>query len=255
MIKEERISIILDELKHRGAISIDDLSSRLEISRSTIRRDIEELEAQKVLKRVRGGAVVNKPTSASYEPPFSVRQDMFFDEKRRIAAAAHDLIHPNETLLLGGGTTIHEFSKTLHDISPLYIATNDLMSATELAQFENVDLMVLGGSLRKSHYSLNGYFTESMVSQIHADKAFIGVDAVDFDIGLMNFSAAEIQTNRLMARGSNEVIILCDHSKFQKVAFVNSCQFKEIDLLITGREAAETDIKKLRKMGVKVLVV
>ena len=183
MLKQQRIGILLEELSHKGIISIENLAKKMNVSHSTIRRDIEELEEQNKLKRVRGGAVACK-SSTSFEPPFKARQDMYYDEKRRIAAAARSLIKPNETLLLGGGTTIHEFSKTLHDISPLYIATNDLMSAVELSRFDNIDLMVLGGSLRKSHFSLNGYFTENMVSQIHADKAFIGVDAVDLNTDL-----------------------------------------------------------------------
>jgi DeoR/GlpR family transcriptional regulator of sugar metabolism len=254
MIKEQRRAFICEELKKSGFVSLDSLSAKMNTSYSTIRRDIEELEQMNMLTRVHGGAMATKPNT-SYEPPFDVRQDLFFDEKKRIAQAAHDLISPNETLLLGGGTTIHAFAKTLQDTSPLYIATNDLMSAMELAKFDNVDLMVLGGSLRRHHFSLNGYFTENMIGQIHADKAFIGVDAVDFNIGMMNFSTEEIKTNKLMIKASHEVIALCDHSKFEKIAFVNICQFSDIDLLITGNETDPKTIDKLKEIGVNVLVV
>lgn len=254
MLKEERIKHMLEYLTHSEIISIKDIAEKLNVSYSTIRRDIEELESQDVLRRVHGGAVACK-SAASFEPPFSARKDMFFEEKRRIAQAAHSLISPNETLLLGGGTTIHEFSKTLHDISPLYIATNDLMSAVELSNFNNVSLMVLGGSLRKNHLSLNGYFTENMISQIHADKTFIGVDAVDFETGFMNYSLEEIPTNKLMIKGSREVVVLCDHSKFQKIAFVNMCKFEDVDLLITDNQIDSDSLKRLKETGVKVMTV
>ena len=254
MLKEQRIGIVLEELSRNGIISIENLAKKMDVSHSTIRRDIEELEAQNTLRRIRGGAVACK-SSTSFEPPFSARQDMFYDEKHRIAQAAHSLISTNETLLLSGGTTIHEFSKTLHDISPLYIATNDLMSAVELSHFNNVDLMVLGGSLRKSHFSLNGYFTENMVSQIHADKAFIGVDAVDFDTGFMNFSIEEIPASKLMIKASREVIVLCDHSKFNKVAFVNICKFEDVDLLITDSDIDDESLGRLKELGVEVMTV
>jgi DeoR/GlpR family transcriptional regulator of sugar metabolism len=180
---------------------------------------------------------------------------MFYDEKCRIAKAAHSLINPNETLLLSGGTTIHEFSKTLHDIDSLYIATNDLMSAVELSRFNNVDLMVLGGSLRKNHFSLNGYFTENMISQIHADKAFIGVDAVDFETGFMNFSIEEIPSSKLMIKASREVIVLCDHSKFNRIAFVNICKFEDVDLLITDNQIDNDSLSRLKETGVEVMTV
>lgn len=254
MLKEQRIGIVLEELSRNGIISIEHLAKKMDVSHSTIRRDIEELEAQNTLRRIRGGAVACKSTT-SFEPPFSARQDMFYDEKHRIAQAAHSLISTNETLLLSGGTTIHEFSKTLHDISPLYIATNDLMSAVELSHFNNVDLMVLGGSLRKSHFSLNGYFTENMISQIHADKAFIGVDAVDFDTGFMNFSIEEIPASKLMIKASREVIVLCDHSKFNKVAFVNICKFEDVDLLITDTDIDDESLGRLKELGVEVMTV
>ena len=254
MLKEQRISIMMEELSRNGIISIEDLSKKMDASQSTIRRDIEELEAQNTVRRIRGGAVSCKPT-ASYEPPYSARQDMFYDEKRRIAQAARSLINANETLFLSSGTTVNEFSKTLHDISPLYIATNDLNSAVELSHFNNVDLMVLGGSLRKNHFSLNGYFTENMISQIHADKAFIGVDAVDFDTGFMNFSIEEISPNKLMIKASREVIILCDHSKFNKVAFVNICKFEDVDLVITDNKASRDTLSRLKEMGIEVMTV
>ena len=254
MLKQQRIDILLKELSRNGIISIDGLAKKMNVSHSTIRRDIEELEEKKSLKRIRGGAVSCEPNT-SFEPPFAARQDMFYDEKRRIAKAARSLVKNNETLFLGGGTTIHEFSKTLHDISPLYIATNDLISAVELSHFDNVDLMVLGGSLRKNHFSLNGYFTENMISQIHADKAFIGVDAVDMNTGFMNFSVEEIQSNKLMIKASREVIILCDHSKFNKVAFVNICQFQDVDLLITDSDVSKDILRRLKDFGLKVMTV
>lgn len=254
MLKEQRISIILDELALSGVIAIEDLAKKMNVSHSTIRRDIEELESQAILRRVRGGAAACKAIT-SFEPPFSVRQDMFYEEKCRIAQAARSLVNANETLFLSGGTTVHEFSKTLHDISPLYIATNDLMSAVELSNFNNIELMVLGGSLRKNHFSLDGYFTENMISRLHADKAFIGVDAVDLDAGFMHFSVQEIATNKQMIKASHEVIVLCDHSKFNKVAFVHMCSFEDVDLLITDNEISQSTLDQLRELGVKVMTV
>lgn len=253
MIKEKRIEIIMEELSLNGVISIEELGKKMNISYSTVRRDIEELEAQNLLRRIRGGASAYKPTT-SYEPPFSARKDMFYDEKCRIAKLARTLISPNETLLLSGGTTIHSFSKTLNDVYPLYVATNDLMSALELSQFNNINLIVLGGNLRNNHFSLNGYFTENMLSQIHADKAFIGVDAVDFNSGFMHFSIEEIAASKLMIKASKQVIVLCDHSKFNKVAFVNICNFEDVDLLITDSGIGKDELNQLEEMGLKVLI-
>jgi DeoR/GlpR family transcriptional regulator of sugar metabolism len=255
VLKAQRFEVITSELEKHGIVSIDELTKKLNTSRSTIRRDIEELEMKNSLKRIHGGAVSTKEAS-SQEPPFQVRKDIQLDEKRRIAEAACKLVGENQTLFISGGTTGHEFAKALKSIPfSLYIATNDLMAAVELSTLSNIDLMVLGGLLRRHHFSLNGFFTEEMISRTHADKAFIGVDAVDFNIGFMNFSAEEIQPKKLMIEASREVIVLCDHSKFDKVAFVNICSFRNVDLVITGKEADPKVIDRLEKTGVKVMVV
>lgn len=255
MLKERRCDLILSELNKKNSVTINELISLTGSSRSTICRDIEELEAANRLCRVHGGIVKPASTTASHEPPFLIRQDMYLEEKQRIAAAAHDIIKPKETLLLGGGTTIYELAKVLSDISPLYVATNDLKSAITLAEYHNVDLTVLGGSLRQSHYSLNGYFTEHMVGQMHADKAFIGIDAVDFHLGYMNFSTSEIQTNKLMLQASHQKIVLCDHSKFECIAFVSLCQLHEVNMLITGKEIKDSHLRQLKEAGVDVITV
>ncbi len=262
MLKEQRCAIILSALKQKSSVTIDELVTLTQSSRSTVHRDIETLVSRHSLQKIRGGVMKPKDdpvpgpaASPVSEPPFLVRQDMYLEEKQRIAAAAHQYVKPNETLFLGGGTTVYEFAKTLYDIKPLYIATNDLQSAFALAEFPNVDLNVLGGSLRQSHYSLNGYFTEQMISQMHADTAFIGIDAVDLNIGYMNFSTSEIRTNKLMIQASHQTIILCDHSKFESVAFVNICKLTDIDLLITGKELKDSHAERLKELGVNFLRV
>ena len=254
MLREQRIEIILGDLSRDGIISIETLAEKINVSQSTIRRDIEDLEAKRSLKRIRGGAIASK-AATSFEPPFSARQDMLLDEKRRIAEAAHSLIDSKETLFISSGTTLYEFSKTLHDIPQLYIATNDLMSALALSSYNNVNLMVLGGSLRHNHLSINGYFTDNMINQIHADKAFIGIDAVDLNSGFMNFSMEEIPSNKNMMKAAKETIVLCDHSKFSKVAFVNICQFSDVDLVITDKGTDSKYIDKIKESGTKVIVV
>jgi len=248
------MELITAEIKQHGIVSIDELTTRLKTSRSTICRDLLDLELEHALKRIRGGAVALTQRT-SYEPPFDVRKDFFYDEKQRIASAAIELVQENETLLLDSGTTVYELAKALMNKNNLYLATNDLNSAMLLSQNTDIELTVFGGALRKHHYSLNGYFTENMIRQIHADKVFLGVDAVDMNIGYMNFSVEEIQTKKLMIQASNEVIVLCDHSKFEKIAFVNICHFDEVDLVITGKEINRDILHKMEEMKINMMIV
>lgn len=254
MHKSQRFSIICNELESRGFVSLDHLISITNASYSTLRRDIDELDRQNILKRVHGGAV-SSGAKASLELPFNVRQDICLEEKMRIAEAAHKYISANESLLLGSGTTINCLAQKLSTPTPLYVATNDLMSAMTIAQLQDVNLVMLGGQLRNKHFSFNGYFTDKMVGQIHADTAFIGVDAIDLNIGFMNFSAEELQTNKSFIKAAQKKIVLCDHTKFEKIAFVNICPFSDIDVLITGKEAAPEYIRKIKESGIEVVTV
>ena len=273
MVKEQRWQNILSEIKKNDSVTIETIMLINRVSRSTARRDLEDMETENLLRRVRGGAIPLRTyarsdnvwhlaetplplgSSNEAEPTFRARETLFQEEKKRIARAAHNLINPGETLMLGGGTTILAFAHTLSDINPLYLATNDLQSALVLSDYDNVDLTILGGSLRRKHYAMRGYFTEQMIAQMHADKAFIGIDAVDLNVGYMNYSTSEIQTNKLMLANSHQKIILADHSKFEKIAFVNICKIHEIDLLITGREIDERYLEKLHILGVNVMTV
>lgn len=252
MLREERQIIICNELMKSGFASARHLAGIVGTSQSTIRRDIMELEAKGRVIRTRGGAsIAGLPVS---EPSFNTRMSADTDEKKRIAEAAIELVRPNETLLLSGGTTVAEFAKTLDRISPIYVATTDLVSAMNMVEMPNVELTLVGGTVRQKHYCVVGWFAETMLKQIHADKAILGVDAIDFNLGFMNFSSEDVSINRLMMSASKQVIVLCDHTKFHSIAFTCLCPLNKVDVLITGKEARESDVESLRSQGIDVIL-
>lgn len=252
MIREQRLSYIQRELQEKGIVSIAELTKTLCSSRSTIRRDLCDLEEQCVLKCIRGGAAA-LPRQTANEPSFHARQDLFGDEKQRIARRAMEFVLENATLLLDSGTTVYELAKRLALRSRLNIATNDLQSAMSLSSNPELSVFVLGGTLRARHFSMNGLFTEQVIQQLHADTAFLSVDAVDLQTGLMAFSMEEMPTKRLMIRSAQRTILLCDHSKFENVAFVSICPVSDIDIIITGSEIDSGILARLREQDVTVI--
>jgi len=254
MIRAQRIEYIMQKLKSDGIVSVAELTAALGASRSTIHRDLDELEEQKQLKCIRGGAVSLTP-KASYEPAYTLRRDFHAEEKQRIARAALEFVQENDTVILDSGTTVLELAKLLKDRSHLYVATNDIHSAMELSSNADITLMVLGGLLRANHFSMNGLFTEEMLRQIHADITFLSVDAVDLEAGFMGFSLEELQAKRLMAKASQKTIVLCDHAKFNSVAFANICAFSDVETIITGKEIDKDVLRRLRELEVKVITV
>lgn len=212
------------------------------------------MELANELTCTRGGAILNPQNMVSVEPPFHVRNDTHQEEKKRIALAAAKLVKEGETLLIGSGTTTYSLSKELASCKHLYIATNDLNSASALADSSDIDLLVLGGSLKNGHYTY-GYFTEEAISQIHADKVFLGVDAVDLNIGFMGFFIGEIETKKLMIKASRQFIVLCDHTKFESIAFANIGALELADLIITDTGLKPEILKSLQERGINVMTV
>jgi len=253
MLKEQRYMAICDELRRNHFVTSQELSERLGISKSTIRRDLLDLEADGKLTRARGGAILKSPFST--EDPLAVLPETELSEKKRIALAALSYIGVNETILLSSGNTCMELAKVLHQKAPLYVATIDIFCAAELAKDNNIELTIVGGSIRHNHYDVVGYFAESMLRQIHADKVFMGIDAIDMNLGFMNYSSEDVTVNLMMMDASKQTFILCDHTKFHAIAFANLCPFGRADVLITGKEAAEEDIALIRDKGVEVVLV
>lgn len=254
MLQAERYQCIVSEVNKHGFISVDDLMKTLSVSRSTLRRDLVELEQMNRLIRARGGAISMK-NGTSHEPEIEYRKGLQQEEKHRIAEAALSFVHERDTILLDSGTTTMELAKLLGRFNSLMVATYDLYIASELSTMNNISLVVAGGMLRHKSNTMVGYFTEKVISEIHADRFFLSADAIDVDHGCMCYSIEEISVKKSMIRSAKEVILLGDHTKFETIAFINVCSLNEIDTIITGSDIDPLRLARLREMGINVILV
>lgn len=232
MLKEERLESILEYVNKNKYASFMELSKNYGISKATIRRDLEQLSETGKISITRGGAA-SKSKGTKYELPYLAKQKCFHDEKVRIARAACRHILPGETIIIDSGTTSFEMTPFMSDLKDVTVATNDTMIASNLTDCPGLSVCVVGGSLRMGFYTMYGYIAEYTIKQIRVDKAFIGVDAIDPHYGLMITNFDEIALKRSIIETAKEVIVLCDHSKFKSVAFVNICPINVISRIIT----------------------
>jgi DeoR/GlpR family transcriptional regulator of sugar metabolism len=254
ILQPERLQLILSLCDTHGFVTNAQLMDACNASKSTIHRDLEELEKDKLLTRTRGGAVSLKK-GTTYEPPLLLRRVTFAEEKQRIANEAMRYIHVRDTVLLDSGTTIHELGKLLVKFKNLMVATNDVNIAYDLSFNPDIDLIVTGGIVRKGCHTLVGCFGESIIEQLHADRIFLSVDAVDINHGCMCYSVDEMQIKRAMLHAAKEVILLCDHSKFETVAFVNVCKLSAVDIIITGKDLDEKYVSQIKLMNIELIQV
>ncbi|MDR1587674.1 MAG: DeoR/GlpR family DNA-binding transcription regulator, partial [Treponema sp.] len=254
MLQLERYQKIKDYLIRNEYADIKKLAEMLNVSTATIRRALKQLESEKVVALTRGGATLAKKGTL-YEFPYRVKQEMYNEEKRRISQAAMQYVHKNESIFLDSSSTVFEMTRFLAKFENITITTNDIYIAQHLVNAENIEVTVIGGSIRRHYYTLTGYFADTILKDLSFDCAFLGIDALSLRGGLMITNIEEVQIKRKVIDRSNKIIVLCDHSKFDQDSFLNVCYYPDIDMIITGRELDKNIYNKYIEEGVNLILV
>lgn len=250
-MKLERRSQIADMINRQRTVNNAELMERFDISIETVRRDLEYLEQQGVLRRVYGGAVAN--VSLSSEPEYSSRWQTNFQQKNAIAKEAAQLIHPGDAVYIGVGTTVQAMAQYMKNIGPITVFTNALRTAVELSDIPGCTVILPGGQLRAKELTLSGFPSEENLTHFNVDKAFIGIGGITEE-GITDFHTGEAQVHRQMLRNARQTIALADSSKLGVRAMNNVCSLESIDIVITDSDCRKQQVKVLEKAGVKVIV-
>jgi DeoR family transcriptional regulator of aga operon len=249
--RRRRIRALLEE---RAQVTVAELARQFVVSPVTIRSDLAALDAIGALVRVHGGAL---PRRDNDELPIDFKQGLHRAEKIRIAAAAIELIHDGETIILDSGTTTAEIAKQMRGmkLQSINVITNALNVAVLLASATFVNLVIPGGVLRRRSWSLSGPLAEHAIRDLQADILFLGVDSLDPEVGLMTPHVLEAQLNAQMIRIARKVVAVTDSSKLLKRNLSVIAPVEQVDLLITDRNADAQCIKAIRACGVEVKLV
>ena len=250
-----RQDFILRKLQETGEVSIEELYASLEASTATIRRDLDDLEQRSLLRRTRGGAI--SISSLFYEPfkhdlSFQDKVGTFAAEKRRIAQAAAEQVHPGETVALSGGTTTTEVVRYLKLLRGITIVTNAVNVAMELSSHKDIDVVVTGGHLRGNWFTLVGPLANQAAEMLFSDIMFIGVDGIDAEQGLTCVHPQEADFLRILTRHTRRRVVVADHSKFGSVSRWLLCPATEIQMIITDRDATDELIDPFRRKRIEV---
>lgn len=245
---------IIELLKAQGQVNVKELSESLGVTGVTIRNDLANLEKKRVLIRARGGAIKMEPNYEDKDFSFSDKQKKHILEKKEIGKKAAELIEENNTIILDSGSTTYELAKTLKKFNDLTVITNTLNIATLLAEFNNVNVIVPGGFLKKNSVSLVGTSAEKAFKDFFCDKLFLGVDGFDLDFGISTPNMEEAHLNQIMIEISKEVIVVTDSSKFQKRGFAFIAPVNRINTVITDKGILPEYKNKLENLGIKVII-
>lgn len=256
MLIAERHSLLQDLIARRGIADLDTLAAELRVSQSTVRRDIELLEAKGVVQRTHGGVIwTGQPSQVSPSTrPYAFDQRMGYqvDPKRAIAQAAKALVQPGETILIDGGTTTFYFAQELADTA-LQIVTNSLPIANLFLNNDRVELVLTGGLMYPRYGVLLGPQTESNIATMHTKTMFFSVAGVH-DATLYNQNLLLVQTELRMMEQAQRVILLVDSGKFGQQALAKLCDINQVDVVVSDARLHESHRKMIRSAGCELLL-
>lgn len=248
----ERHQHILSKIASDGHLNVQELGKELEVSSVTIRKDLKLLEDKNLLFRTHGGAMLNNPYTV--DKPVNEKEHMQASEKMKIGAVAASLIQPNDSIIIASGTTVLALARQIQAKSQLTVITSALNVALELMHHPDVEVMQLGGLLRKTSSSVTGPYSENILGDFFCSKFFLGVDGIDPDFGLTTTNAMEAHLNKQMIAVSQKVVVLADSSKFGKRGFGRICGLDEVDQIITDSKIPDQIVSKLESQGVQVSI-
>src|SRR6266852_6369388 len=250
MQAEERQRRIEGYLQQVEFALLEELAKKVEVSVSTVRRDLAILETAGNVRRTHGGARVVNPRSDEFT--FSARDTHQLREKEAIGRACAELIKPNQSLILDAGTTVYHVARYLENKSP-QILTNSLPVANFFASANRVEVVVSGGVIYPRLGVLVGPLAVEAFSKIRADAAIMSCGGITLE-GITNSHGLLIEIQRAMIQAARKVIFCIDSTKFGRQSITRLCDLQTIDTIVTDEAAPANLLRALRKQGIEVIV-
>lgn len=250
MTTKERRETLLEIVQRKGFASLPDLAEELQVSESTVRRDLAHLEKEGGAKRTHGGAFYAGPTP--HLAHFKHRQEAQWDQKRAIAKAAAGMIDDGDTVLLDGGSTTYELAQLLTG-RPLQVVTNSLPVANLFSGATNVELIVVGGYVHPRSGAIYGPYADDMLKKLRVRKTMLSAAAIDQQ-GLYNNNHMLASTQAAMIEAGEKVIFLADQTKFGRQSLAPICGLDQIDCLVVDEGLKTAWQKQLKASKVNFVL-
>lgn len=251
MAQKDRLESIQQTIQLEKKVTVSQLSKDLKVTEETIRRDLEKLEAEGVLTRIHGGAVLNAG-QVSENIDYLMRERHNHLEKQIMGQLAASVIPNRATVGTDASSTVMEAVRLLKNRPEVTILTNSVQIVRELSQ-SALTIVSTGGIVNKSTFSMQGQVVRKILSDYYVDIALISCKALDLKGGIFDSNEEEGELKKLMAERGQKIILMADHTKFDRVAFVRILDLGRLDVLVTDQEPAQEWRAVCREKGVKLL--
>ena len=250
MQAEERQFLIEQHLQKVEFASLEELSEKVDVSISTVRRDLTLLETKGTIRRTHGGARLVSPKSDEFI--FSARDTHQLSEKDSIGQTAASLIKPNQGVIIDAGTTAYHVAKHLGGKAS-HIITNSLPVANHFGSDNSVEVLVTGGVIYPRLGVLVGPLAVESLSMMHADVAIMSGGGITLE-GITNSHALLIDIQRAMLKSAQQIIFCLDHTKFNRRSVSHLCEINAINTIVTDSKAPTDLIHQLKESNAKVVI-
>jgi len=250
MSSESRHGRILEMLRRRGYAAIDELAGALSVTPQTIRRDLQDLANEGLLRRHHGGASL--PSSIA-NTDYALRQVENAAAKAAIARAAAERVPDGSSVFLTLGTTVEAVAEALTARAALRVVTNSTAAARILGAAPGIAVQVLGGQFRPHNGGLTGALTAELAARWRCDLLITGIGAVSADGWLLDYHEDEVAVVRVMMAQARGTILVADHAKFLKTAACVLAPLSAIGCLVTDRAPPASHAAALREAGTEVV--
>ena len=251
MFSMERKQKIEQLIKQKTSVQVNGLATQFNVSESTIRRDLQEMETNGLLIRTHGGAM--EVSTLDYEMSFKEKETENISDKQKIGEIAAAMIQDGDTIILDSGTTTLEIAKRIKAKS-VTVITNSIDIALEISNKENIELIVAGGSLRHTTRAMIGPLAENVFKNFRVDKAFIGVNGISIKAGFTTANYLEARLKKTIIEVAGKAIIVADKSKFNKVCFSIIGELKEVSSIITSKNLDKEILNKFIELGADIIM-
>ena len=252
MAQKDRLENIRTIVKTEKRVVVSELSRQFDVTEETIRRDLEKLEKEGLVTRTYGGAVLNMG-DALIRISYTHRAQTNVEEKRAIARIAADLL-PKHGAAIGvdSSSTVMETVHLISNREDLLLMTYSANILRELADAE-IKIMSTGGFLNKKSYSFQGVIARNTIQDYNTDITLLSCKGLQLDAGVFDSDEDEAEIKRLMVAKSQKVILLADHTKFDRVAFVKLLDFSQINTIITDQKPPDRWCDMFASNGIELL--
>ncbi len=253
MLPMERRNLIVEYLNEYNSVKVEDLANKLDVTPTTIRRDLQYLEDNQIVCRIYGGAVLKSGLTG--EIPYKNKIINNKNEKKRIAEYAASFVKNGQIVFLDAGTTNIEIGKLLKSKQNLTIVTTDIKIAALIAFSTNFKVLSLGGVVQNATGSCLGSHTVAFLKDINVDISFIGTSSITIEKGLSTPTFEKADVKKQAMKSAKKSILVTDSSKFGKESFARICDLDKFDLIISDVSLDDKRYKKLKENKINIQLV